>query len=121
MGQEIGQRISKKDLRSKVSGFILQDGLVGSGKAPKLEFYNDEEDKVERPPMPPKPRYGDLQTKTEEEWHRRLVEWEALKPYDVKVMVKGNAMTQKYYVERLLPPMSLLLSMREIDDKPWLL
>jgi transposase len=90
-------------------------------KAPKLEFYNDEEDKVERPPMPPKPRRRPT-TETKEEWRRRLAEWEALKPHDVEVTVKGNAMTQKYYVERLLPTyVAAIESMREIDDKPWLL
>ncbi len=37
------------------------------GKAEKLEFYNDEEDKVERPPYPGKPRRR-LTTKTEDEY-----------------------------------------------------
>jgi hypothetical protein len=71
--------------------------------------------------MPPKPRRRPT-TETEEEWHYRLAEWEALKPHDVEVTVKGNAMTQKYYVERLLPTyVAAIESMQEIDDKPWLL
>jgi hypothetical protein len=82
-----------------------------------LEFYNNEKDKVERPPIPPKPRRRPT-TETEEEWRRRLVEWEALKPYDVEVTVKGNAITQKYYVKRLLPTyVAAIKSIREIDDK----
>lgn len=32
-----------------------------------------------------------------------MQEWEAGKPHEVEVKVKGNAMTQKYYTERLLP------------------
>ena len=31
------------------------------------------------------------------------MEWEASLPYEKEVKVKGNSMTQKYYVERLLP------------------
>ncbi|KAF2185435.1 hypothetical protein K469DRAFT_726646 [Zopfia rhizophila CBS 207.26] len=78
------------------------------GKAAKLEFYNDEEDKIEYPPYPSKPRRRPT-TETEEEYHRRVQEWEAGKPHDVEIKVKGNAMTHKYY------------SKREINDKLWLL
>ena len=88
------------------------------GKAEKLEFYNDEEDKVEHPPYPPKPRRRPT-TETEEEYQARIMEWEAKKPHDVEVKVKGNAMTQKYYVDRLLPVyIEAVESMRLIDDKP---
>jgi hypothetical protein len=48
-----------------------------------------------------------------------LREWEALKPHDVDVKVQGNAMTQKYYVENLLPLyVDAIEAMRSIDDKP---
>ena len=91
------------------------------GKADKLEFYNDEEDTIEHPPYPPKPRRRPT-TETEEEYQARVVEWEAGKPHKVEVKVQGNAMTQKYYVERLLPLYCQAIeSMRSIDDKPWLL
>jgi hypothetical protein len=91
------------------------------GKAPKLRFYNDEQDSTERPPMPPKPRRRP-KTETDEEYTERLKEWEASKPYDVEIKVQGNAMTQKYYVENLLPMyVDAIKSMRSIDDKPWLL
>jgi hypothetical protein len=72
------------------------------GKAAKLEFYNDEEDKVEQPLYPRKPRRRPT-TESEKEYHARVLEWEAQKPHKVEVKVQGNAMTQKYYVERLLP------------------
>ncbi|KAH7317309.1 hypothetical protein BKA65DRAFT_515732 [Rhexocercosporidium sp. MPI-PUGE-AT-0058] len=49
-------------------------------KCEKLEFYHDEEEK-----------------------EARILEWEASKPYPVEVKPKGNLMTQKYYVDRLLP------------------
>ena len=91
------------------------------GKAQKLEFYNDEEDKVEQPPYPSKPRRRPT-TENEEEYQARVREWEAGKPHEVEVKVKGNAMTQKYYVDRLLPLyVQAVKSMRLIDDKPWLL
>lgn len=67
------------------------------GKADKLEFYNDEEDSRETPPYPRKPRRRPT-TETEDEYTHRVQEWEAGKPHEVEVKVKGHAMTQKYYV-----------------------
>ena len=91
------------------------------GKADKLEFYNDEEDKTERPPYPQKPRRRPT-TETEEEYQARVVEWEAGKPHEVEVKVQGNTMTQKYYIERLLPVYHKAIeSIRLIDNKLWLL
>ena len=91
------------------------------GKPLKLRFHNDEEDKVERPPLPEKP-HRRLTTETNEEYAERLKEWEALKPHDIDVKVQGNAMTQKYYAENLLPLyVDAVKAMRSIDDKPWLL
>ncbi|PQE30407.1 phosphoribosylformylglycinamidine cyclo-ligase protein [Rutstroemia sp. NJR-2017a WRK4] len=72
------------------------------GKAEKLRFYNDEQDKIEKPPIPPKPCRRPT-TETEEDYRRRIAEWEVSKPYAREVKVQGNAMTQKYYVENLLP------------------
>jgi len=46
--------------------------------------------------MPPKPRKS--MYKSNEEF-----EWKASLPYAKEVKPKGNAMTQKYYCERLLP------------------
>ncbi|PQE03478.1 hypothetical protein CJF30_00010875 [Rutstroemia sp. NJR-2017a BBW] len=92
----ISQRILKKDLRSKVSDSTLRHGSVGGGKAEKLTFYNDEQDKIEQPPMPPKPRRRPT-SETEEDYRRRIAEWEASKPHAREVKVQGNAMTQKYY------------------------
>jgi uncharacterized protein (DUF2147 family) len=67
-----------------------------------LEFYNNEEDKTECPLYPQKP-YRWSTTETEEEYQARVIEWEAGKPYKVKVKVQGNIMIQKYYIECLLP------------------
>ena len=71
--------------------------------------------------MPPKPRRRPT-TETNDEYIERLKEWKASKPHDREVKVQGNAMTQKYYVENLLPLyVEAVKSMRQIDDKPWLL
>jgi hypothetical protein len=72
------------------------------GKSEKLEFYNDEEDTTEQPPMPPKPRRRP-KTESQEEYEARVKEWQATKPHKVEKKVAGNHMTQKYYTERLLP------------------
>ena len=43
-------------------------------------------------------------------------------PHTREVKVQGNSITQKYYVDRLLPIYCQAIeSMRHIDDKPWLL
>ncbi|PQE27819.1 phosphoribosylformylglycinamidine cyclo-ligase protein [Rutstroemia sp. NJR-2017a WRK4] len=87
-------------------------------KAEKLEFYNDEEDKVEAPPYPRKPRRRP-KTESEEEYHRRLQEWEAGKLHEQEIKVKDNSITQKYYMERLLPIYcDTMDSIRKIDNKP---
>jgi hypothetical protein len=72
------------------------------GKSEKLEFYNDEEDTTEQPPMPPKPRRRP-KTESQEEYEARVKEWQATKPHKVEKKVAGNHMAQKYYTERLLP------------------
>ncbi|PQE33963.1 hypothetical protein CJF32_00002810 [Rutstroemia sp. NJR-2017a WRK4] len=69
------------------------------GKAEKLRFYNNEQDKIEKPPIPPKPRRYPT-TEIEEDYRRRIAEWEASKPYTREVKVQGNAMTQKYYYRK---------------------
>jgi hypothetical protein len=56
------------------------------GKADKLRFYNDEEDHIKRPLIPPKPRRRP-KTETEEEYHRCIAEWEATKPHAREVKV----------------------------------
>jgi hypothetical protein len=55
-------------------------------KADKLRFYNDKEDHIERPLMPKKPCRR-LKTKTDDEYAKRLKEWEAFKPHDRKAKV----------------------------------
>jgi hypothetical protein len=70
-------------------------------KADKLEFYNDEESYIEKPKRPRKPRRR--KADTDEVWEHRLAEWQASIGHEKEVKPKGNAMSQKYYVERLLP------------------
>ena len=114
--ENIEERPPLKGVRFHIAAWISW-----YGKADKLEFYNDEEDKVEQPPMPPKPHHRPT-TETEEEYRHRVKEWEATKPHDVEVKVRGNGMTQKYYVERLLPTyIEAIQSLCYIDEKPWLL
>jgi transposase len=86
----------------KGTAFHIAAWINWWGKAPKLEFYNDEEDAEEQPPMPVKPRRRPT-TETQEEHEGRAKEWEATKPHKVEKRVKGNHMTQKYFVECLLP------------------
>jgi DDE superfamily endonuclease len=60
-----------------------------------LQFYNDEP----APTRPRKPRRSKY--KSEAEYHQEVLEWQASLP--PKKGERNNAMTQKYYVQRLLP------------------
>lgn len=89
-------------------------------KCEKLEFYHDEEDHTKRPKRPRKPRKR--KSESEEEFNDRLKQWDADMPHPVEVKVKGNSMTQKYYVERLLPVyIAAINSASERHDLPWIL
>ncbi len=114
--ENIEERPPLKGVRFHIAGWINW-----WGKAPKLRFYNDEQDKIEHPPLPPKPRRRPT-TETLAEFEARIKEWEALKPHDLEVKVQGNAMTQKYYVENLLPTyVDAVRGVRNIDEKQWYL
>lgn len=114
--ENITERPPLKGVRFHIAAWISW-----YGKAEKLEFYNDEEDEVEIPPYPLKPRRRPT-TESEEEYKQRVKEWEAGKPHPRDVTVRGNSMTQKYYVERLLPIYcDAVQAMSQIDNKQWLL
>lgn len=68
--ENIEERPPLKGVRFHIAGWISW-----YGKAEKLEFYNDEEDKIEHPPRPPKPRRRP-KTELEEEYQHRIKEWE---------------------------------------------
>lgn len=70
-------------------------------KCDKLFFYNDENDEIIKPKRPPKP--GKSKFESDEQYKQRLREWEASLPHEKEVEPKGNAMTQRYYSEKLLP------------------
>jgi hypothetical protein len=113
--ENIQERPAKSGVKFHVAAWV-----TWWEKAEKLEFYNDEEDYTLHPPMPPKPRRRP-KTESEQEYQERLQEWEALKPHDADVKVKGNSMTQKYYTERLLPVyIEAIHKARLRDAGPWL-
>jgi hypothetical protein len=103
--REQGTRYSTENIqeRPEKSGVQLHIAawINWHGKAEKLEFYNDERDSVIRPRRPPKPRR--TMYETEEDFSQRILQWEASLSHEAEVKPKGNAMTQKYYTERLLP------------------
>ncbi|KAE9366382.1 hypothetical protein N431DRAFT_438767, partial [Stipitochalara longipes BDJ] len=104
--RELGKRYDDENIveRGEKQGvkFHVAAWITWFNKAEKLEFYKDEEEHEIQPPMPPKPRRRPT-TESEDEYQARLKEWEALKPHKADVKPQGNAMTQKYYTERLLP------------------
>ena len=90
-------------------------------KCENLEFYNDEEEYVFKPQTRTKPRKSRYEE--EEAFIQRLQQWEAEVPHERVVTPKGNAMTQAYYTDRLLPGyIAALHGARRHDDlSPWLL
>ena len=70
-------------------------------KAPKLEFYNDENDHIQPPKRPSKPQKSRFES--DDQFKQQIINWEANLLHDVEIKLKGNSMTQKYYTERLLP------------------
>ena len=94
--ENIQERGSKKGNVIHMAAWISYDS-----KAKKLIFYNDEEETVKKPKRPRKPRHR--KQETDEEFAYRLLEWRASIHHDLEVKPKGNAMTQKYYCEKILP------------------
>jgi hypothetical protein len=89
-------------------------------KAEKLEFYNNENDYIQKPKRPPKPRK--TMYESTEDFESRIREWEASIGHEKEVKAKGNAMTQKYYTERLLPVyIEAIQKARLQDSQDWLL
>ncbi|PQE06049.1 phosphoribosylformylglycinamidine cyclo-ligase protein [Rutstroemia sp. NJR-2017a BBW] len=103
--REQGQRYEPENIQEKPA--LLGNKVHFSGwvnwyaKCDKLEFYNNEEEYIEKPKRPCKPRKSRYET--EEDWNKRLIEWEVQIGYEKVVKPKGNSMTQEYYIKRLLP------------------
>ncbi|KAM3066528.1 hypothetical protein ACMFMG_012026 [Clarireedia jacksonii] len=103
--REQGQRYNPENIQEKpalLGNKVHFGGWVNwHAKYDKLEFYNDEEEYVEKPQRPRKPRKSRYET--QEDWNKRLMEWEAQVGHEKVVKPKGNSITQEYYVKRLLP------------------
>jgi hypothetical protein len=117
---EEGTRLDPENIQElpKKEGVKLHVGAWVScdAKAEKLELYYNEKDHVKQPKRPRKPIHREYES--EEEFQGRIKEWEAALPYEVEVKVKGNAMTQVYYIDRLLPVyVEAVERMRQIDNK----
>ena len=94
--ENIQELPEKKGVKLHIAAWINWDQ-----KAEKLEFYNDENDHIQPPKRPSKPRKSRYET--DDQFRQRLIDWEANLPHEVEIKPKGNSMTQKYYTERLLP------------------
>ncbi|KAF1934777.1 hypothetical protein EJ02DRAFT_410866 [Clathrospora elynae] len=67
-----------------------------------LTFYNDEYDDVVPVKPLPKPRRRPT-TETDNEYTKRVAQWEAEKARQPKIEKPGNSMRAVYYVEKILP------------------
>jgi hypothetical protein len=83
-------------------------------KAPFLIFYNDEEEYTYQPRRQGRPR----KSKYEDDaaFQRRIQEWQAEQPHQVVVKPKGNSMTQKYYVDNVLPHYIHAIQLLRLQD-----
>ena len=116
--ENIQQRPELEGVKLHIAGWVNWHA-----KCERLEFYNDEEEYEFRPSTRGKPRKSKYEA--EEAYARRVQEWEAERPHERVVKPKGNAMTQKYYTERLLPTYVTALHQARLQDpsglSPWLL
>jgi hypothetical protein len=111
----IQERAGKEGVKLHIAGWCNWHE-----KCDQLEFYNDEEEYTFRPLTRGKPRRSRYEDDTQ--FAERVRTWEAEIPHERIVIPKGNGMTQKYYVERLLPIyIGAIHSARVRDASPWLL
>ncbi|RDL37406.1 uncharacterized protein BP5553_04839 [Venustampulla echinocandica] len=103
--REQGTRYDSRNIqeRGEKQGIMLYIAawINWYSKTDKLEFYNDETDYIQKPELPRKPRR--TMYESTDDFSIRIQEWEAARLHDKEVKTKGNAMTQIYYIERLLP------------------
>ena len=71
------------------AAFHIAAWISWHGKSEKLEFYNNEEDTIERPPMPSKPRHRPT-TESLVEYQEKLKEWEAQSHIQLKRRFLGT-------------------------------
>lgn len=94
--ENIQKRGKKKGVTLHVAGWCNWWDM-----ARELIFYHNEEEHIEQPEYPRKPRKTMYQS--QKEYNELLQVWEAEKPQPVKVKPMGNSMTGKYYTEKILP------------------
>lgn len=102
--REQGTRLDPENIqeRGEKTGVTLHVfAYINWWEKSELYFYKDEEMYIEKPKKPPKPRTRKYETK--EEFEERIRVWEASIGHDKEVKPKGNAITQKYYHDKLLP------------------
>jgi transposase len=121
--REAGTRYNSENIqeRGEKKGVVLHVAtwINWNGKAEKLEFYNNENDYIQRPKRPPKPRK--TMYKSAEEFQYCLDKWDTSLPHKQEVKPKGNAITQKYYCKRLLPIyIKAIHKARLQDPQSWL-
>jgi transposase len=109
----------KPDLRGNKLHFAA---LITRDFKSELIFYHDEE-VVEVQPKPPTPRPRKWKYELQEDFNNRLREWEATIPPKKEVKPKGNAMTQEYYSQRLLPIyIGIIKDLKaQYPEKTWIL
>lgn len=113
--ENIQERGERKGVRLHIAGWVNWHT-----KCKKLKFYNDENDEIQPPPRPRKPVKRKYES--QEDFEARIREWEASIGHEREVKPKGNAMTQKYYTERLLPVyIKTFEDIRVIGPRSWLL
>ena len=94
--ENIQQRPKLEGNKIHCAGWVTYDS-----KIKELIFYNEQEEYEQQPPPPRKPRR--TMYLTDQEYTQLIKDWEAKLPQKEEVKPKGNAMTQDYYAEKVLP------------------
>jgi hypothetical protein len=100
-GQEHRLRSLKATLSSGLDVTVHVAAGVSYNQKGKLIFYKDPKEPSQRVYKPRQPRKSSVQTL--EEYQQVIDEWTKEQSAGIEIRPKGNAMTQKFYAENILP------------------
>jgi hypothetical protein len=100
-GQKRRLESLKTTLTSGLNITIHVSAGISYNRKGRLMFYKDPKEPSQKTYKPRKPRKSGVQTK--EEYEKIIEEWTKDQSAGIEIIPKGNAMTQKFYAEKILP------------------
>lgn len=108
-----GNLVTRKKKKASSTTVHMYSYMNWYYKGP-ISFYNDEEEMLKPPKPPRKPRKSKYET--QEQYDKRVKQWEATRPPPLEVVGSGHHMTQDYYTKHILPTYIQALHQARCDD-----